>query len=102
MLCFKCKGETFDKRVENVTQEYRGETLTFETPLSACRYCGWQGLDDGQADELRTRTIKAYAIKMLWRAAKDGVEKGFSITRRNALKKAVDDFETTQQHNIRS
>ncbi len=56
MLCFRCGGEHFVKKMADVEQLYRGNTYIVNTPVSECVDCGWQGMDNGEADELVKRT----------------------------------------------
>lgn len=60
MICFKCNNEEFVVKTAQVHQDFRGDQLDVNTPVSVCRTCGWQTLGRGQADELRRRTVDAY------------------------------------------
>jgi len=63
MICFKCNCEEFAVQTAIVRQEFRGEQLDVNTPVSVCQACGWQTLGPGQTDELRKRTADAYRQK---------------------------------------
>ncbi len=63
MICFKCSGEEFATQSAVIRQEFRGEKLDVNTPVSVCTACGWQTLGRGQTDELRKRTATAYRKK---------------------------------------
>jgi putative zinc finger/helix-turn-helix YgiT family protein len=63
MICFKCSGEEFATQTAVIRQDFRGEQLDVNTPVSVCQACGWQTLARGQADELRKRTADAFRQK---------------------------------------
>lgn len=61
MICFRCDNEIeFEVKEIDVEQLYHNTTVTVKIPVTICKNCGWQSLDNIQADELCKRTKAAF------------------------------------------